>query len=78
MPTDHETYRNGRLRLAVVLTILLSVALTLGWSSLLGWPALVLAADVLVTAGWLLRLRYAAGRRTPRVQPVTAVRHRAV
>jgi hypothetical protein len=63
MPDRREVHRNGLIRLAAVLTVLLAVGATAGWHHLLGWPALVLATDVLVTSTWLLLHRPSVRRR---------------
>jgi hypothetical protein len=65
MPDITEVHRNGRIRLAAVAAILLAVGLTAGWRHLLGWPALVLAADLLITGSWLLLHRGAGAARRP-------------
>ena len=59
MPDNREVCRNGRIRLAVFTAILLTVGASVGWSGLLGWPALILAVDLLVTATWLVLHRAA-------------------
>ena len=67
MPNISEIHRNGRIRLAAVTAVLLAVGLTAGWQHLLGWPALVLAADLLVTGTWLVMHRGASAVRRPAV-----------
>ncbi len=66
MPDNREVCRNGRIRLAVVTALLVTVGVSVGWSGLLGWPALVLAVDLVVTATWL-----AAHRTTRRAAAAT-------
>jgi hypothetical protein len=57
MPHDTDVHRNGRIRVVAVLAILLTVGVTAGWRSLMGWPALVLTLDLAVTGVLLTRLR---------------------
>ncbi len=59
MPDNREVCRNGRIRLAVVTALLVTVGVSVGWSGLLGWPALILAVDLVVTATWLVLHRTA-------------------
>jgi hypothetical protein len=59
MPDNREVCRNGRIRLAVVTALLVTVGVSVGWSGLLGWPALILALDLVVTATWLVLNRTA-------------------
>jgi hypothetical protein len=77
LPGEREIRRNGRVRVTVVVAILLTVGGTAGWSTMLGWPALILAADLLVTGGWLVRHR-AGGARLPSVAPSGAGGWRAM
>ena len=63
MPNRSEVHRNALIRLAAVMTVLLAVGATAGWHHLMGWPALVLAGDVLVTATWLVLHRNPPVRR---------------
>ena len=65
MPDIDEVHRNGRIRLAAVTAVLLTVGLAAGWHHLLGWPALVLAGDLLITGSWLLLHRGARAARRP-------------
>jgi hypothetical protein len=67
MPTISEVHRNGRIRLTAVMAILLAVGLTAGWEHLIGWPALVLAGDLLITGSWLVLHRGASVARGPMV-----------
>ena len=67
MPNRSEVQRNGLIRLAAVMAVLVAVGATAGWRHLIGWPALVLAGDVLVTATWLA-LHRAPGVRAPGVR----------
>ena len=70
MPRESEIRRNGRIRMTVLLAVLVVVGAATGWSTLLGWPALILALDVSVTGLWLLRHRSAAPARV--VAPAAA------
>lgn len=76
MPDHAETHRNGLIRLAAGLAILAIVGATVGWRSLLGWPALVLSLDLVVTAALVTRMRGAGRpRRTATRAGVTRLGH---